>query len=345
MTPSHTKQWTVHGKNGFDSLRWNEKAEIPRLGDNDVLVHFYYASPSYRELCIPLGKHPFPTRDGHVPGTDGAGVVEAVGSKVSRFKPGDKVITLFNQGHLGGYIDDQIVATGLGGSVDGTFRQYGAFNEHGLVAMPSTLNFQQASTLPCAALTAWNALYGLEGRALKAGDTVLTQGTGGVSVFALQFAKAAGARVIATTSSTEKAEILKRLGADHVLDYKKDPKWGESARALTPDQSGVQHIIEVGGPNTMAQSFVAIKREGVISVIGFMGGLSKGEPSFLETLNTSSILRGIMVGSRVQLEELTRAIDANLIKPVVDEKVFALEELKECYQYMGNLTVKIDSPD
>lgn len=137
-------------------------------------------------LILTKGKYPFPTRDGHVPGADGAGVVEAVGSKVSRFKPGDKVITLFNQGHLGGYIDDQILATGVGGSVDGTFRQYGAFNEHGLVAMPSTLNFQQASTLPCAALTAWNALYGLDGRALKAGDTVLTQGTGGVSIFALQ---------------------------------------------------------------------------------------------------------------------------------------------------------------
>lgn len=132
----------------------------------------------------------------------------------------------------------------------------------------------------------------------------------------------------------EKAEILKRLGADHVLNYTKDPKWGESARALTPDQGGVQHIIEVGGPNTMAQSFRAIKREGVISVIGFLGGSSKAEPSFLETLNTSSIVRGIMVGSRVQLEELTRAIDANLIKPVVDEKVFALKELKECYQYI-----------
>lgn len=137
-------------------------------------------------LILIKGKFPFPTRDHHVPGSDGAGVVEAVGSKVTRFKPGDKVVTLFNQGHIGGYIDPGILGTGLGGSLDGTLRQYGAFNEQGLVAMPSTLDFKQASTLPCAGVTAWNALYGLEGRALKAGDTVLTQGTGGVSIFALQ---------------------------------------------------------------------------------------------------------------------------------------------------------------
>lgn len=144
-----------------------------------------------------------------------------------------------------------------------------------------------------------------------------------------QFAKAAGARVISTTSSPQKAEILKRLGADHVIDYNKDHKWGESAKALTPDQAGVEHIIEVGGPNTIAQSFKAIKSEGVISVSGFLGGPSKEEPSFLETLLTSSIVRGVIVGSRLQFEQMNRAIDTKLIKPVVNEKVFAFEELKE----------------
>lgn len=310
-----------------------------------------------RRLILIQGKYIFPVRDPVVPGSDGAGIIEAVGSKVARFKQGDKIVTLFNQGHLGGHIDAKTISTGLGGSLDGTLRQYGVFNEQGLVTMPSTLDFQQASTLPCAALTAWNALYGLEGRALKPGDTVLTQGTGGVSIFALQvrgfcrnadqapenpflvftqpqFAKAAGARVISTTSSPQKAEILKRLGADHVLDYKKNPKWGESAKALTPDKAGVQHIIEVGGPNTIAQSLIAIKPEGVITVIGFLGGSSKDEPSFLQALTTMSIVRGIIVGSRLQFEQMNRAIDANLIKPYVDEKVFALEELKESYQYM-----------
>ncbi|MCJ1263771.1 hypothetical protein MMC22_003641 [Lobaria immixta] len=178
------------------------------------------------------------------------------------------------------------------------------------------------------------SLYGLEGRALKPGDTVLTQGTGGVSIFALQFAKAAGARVISTTSSPQKAEILKRLGPDHVLDYKKSPKWGESAQALTPDKAGVQHIVKVGGPNTMAQSLIATKPEGVISIIGFLGSSSKNEPSFLQVVTTMSIVRGIIVGSRLHFEQMNRAIDANLIKPFVDEKVFALEELKESYQYM-----------
>jgi NADPH:quinone reductase-like Zn-dependent oxidoreductase len=154
--------------------------------------------------------------------------------------------------------------------------------------MPSNLNFIEASTLSCAALTAWNALYGLETRALKPGDTVLTQGTGGVSMFAVQFAKAAGATVIATTSSNEKAEILKKHGADHIINYKENANWGEKAKSLTPGQLGVNHVVEVGGPTTMAQSLKAIKIDGVISIIGFIGGFSKDQPTFLDCLVCSS---------------------------------------------------------
>jgi NADPH:quinone reductase-like Zn-dependent oxidoreductase len=150
--------------------------------------------------------------------------------------------------------------------------------------MPSNLNFLEGSTLTCAALTAWNALYGLESRGLKPGQTVLTQGTGGVSIFALQFAKAAGARVIATTSSDKKAELLKKYGADHVINYKETPNWGEAAKSLTPGGAGVEHVVEVGGPTTMAQSLKAIKIDGVISIIGFIGGFDKEQPSFLDCL-------------------------------------------------------------
>jgi NADPH:quinone reductase-like Zn-dependent oxidoreductase len=242
-----------------------------------------------------------------VPTSDGAGVVEAVGSGVTRFQKGDKVLTLFNQGHLAGSLDFQSVGTGVGGTIDGALQQYGAYNEQGLVPMPSNLDFLQGSTLVCAGLTAWNGLYGLESRSLKPGDWVLTQGTGGVSMFAVQFAKAAGAKVIATTSSAAKGEKLKALGADHVINYKEVANWGEEAKKLTPGGRGVQHILEVGGPNTMVriifpfraeivkqriankfpqtQSLKAISFDGVISIVGFLGGV-KGEqqPTFLDCL-------------------------------------------------------------
>jgi NADPH:quinone reductase-like Zn-dependent oxidoreductase len=253
-------------------------------------------------------------------------------------------LTLFNQGHLGGSLTPLTAATGLGGVVDGTLRQYGTFNENGLVEMPPSLNWLEGSTLSCAALTAWNGLYGV--KSLQPGQVVLTQGTGGVSIFALQFAKAAGAIVIATTSSTKKAGILQKLGADHVLNYKDDPEWGIKAKELTPGKEGVDHIIEVGGPSTVKQSLAAVKIDGVISIIGFLGGAkNENEPSFMEILSRICIVRGVFVGNRVQFEEMVctsgsclvlrlmtlqdRAIEAAKIKPVVDEKVFTLEEAKE----------------
>lgn len=369
MAPSKTKQWTVEGKTGFDSLKYHDKADIPTLGDHDVLVNFHYASLNYRDLIIPKvphhlsssypknqahpslqGKYPFPIDLPVIPASDGAGTIVATGPRVSRFQKGDRVLTLFNQSHLAGPIKASDSLTGLGGKLDGTLCQYGAFDESGLVHMPSTLDFQQGSTLPCAALTAWNALYGVESKSLKPGDTVLAQGTGGVSMFALQFAKAAGARVISTTSSDAKAEVLKKLGADHVINYKTDQNWGDTAKKLTPGGIGCAHVVEVGGPKTMAQSLKAIRPEGTISIIGFLGGFSKDQPSFLDCLNNICTVRGVLVGSRLQFEQMNEAIDANGIKPVVDEKVFVLEEAKEAYQYMwdqkhfGKLTIKIDDP-
>jgi len=167
--------------------------------------------------------------------------------------------------------------------------------------MPSSLSYEQGSTLTCAGLTAWNALYG--SKPLAPGDVVLTQGTGGVSIFAVQFAKAAGATVIATTSSTEKAERLKQLGADHVINYKEVKDWGKEAKKLTPRGEGVDHVVEVGGPESIKQSFEAIKMGGVISVIGFVGGV-EGGPGFLEPLMRICTVRGILVGSRVQFEAM-----------------------------------------
>ncbi|KAG9236345.1 hypothetical protein BJ875DRAFT_232267 [Amylocarpus encephaloides] len=345
--PKTTQAWTVQGKDGFDSLKFDQATPVPKVSDYEVLVKLHAASLNYRDLIIPKGKYPFAQADGVVPGSDGAGEVIAVGSKVTRFKNGAKVVTLFNQGHLGGSLNPQTGATGLGGVIDGTLRQYGIFNENGLVDMPASLNWLEGSTLSCAALTAWNALYGL--KPLQPGQTVLTQGTGGVSIFAVQFAKAAGATVIATTSSVKKAEVLKKLGADHVINYRDETEWGTKAKELTLNKEGVDHIVEVGGPPTLAQSFNAIKIDGVISIIGFLGGVGKEkQPSFLEPLNHICNLRGVLVGNRVQFEDMNRAIEINKIKPVVDDKVFALADAKEAYQYMwdqkhfGKLTIKIE---
>lgn len=223
----------------------------------------------------------------------------------------------------------------LGGSLDGVFRQYGAFEQNGLVRLPECLNFLEGATLSCAALTAWNSLYGFEGKKLLPGQWVLTQGTGGVSIFALQFAKAAGARVVATTSSTEKAALLEKLGADHIINYRETPDWGTKAKEFTGG-IGFDHIIEVSGPTSMTQSLKAVKMEGVINIIGFVGGFkAENEPSFLEALLHMCTIRGVLVGSRTQMVDMCAAIEGNpeKLKPVIDSKVFKLEQLKEAYEY------------
>jgi NADPH:quinone reductase-like Zn-dependent oxidoreductase len=270
-----------------------------------------------------------------IPGSDGAGTVVAIGKHVTRFQPGDKVLNIFNQGHIGGGMNPQIAATGTGGALDGVLRTYGAFNENALVRSPSNLTPLEASTLACAGLTAWNALFGSLDHTVKAGHWVLVQGTGGVSIFALQFAKAAGARVIATTGSSSKVELLKKIGADHVLNYKDDLNWGETAKKITGGR-GVDHVVQVAGAKEMEQSITAIKMGGSIDIIGFLAGVQdENEPSFLRCLTNLFTARGIFVGSRVQMEEMIEAIEAHpeALRPVIDEKVFKLEQLKEAYEY------------
>lgn len=204
--------------------------------------------------------------------------------------------------------------------------------------MPNNLSFVEAATLTCAGLSVWNALYGIEGHTLRSGDWVLTQGSGGVSVFAIQFAKAAGARVNATMSTAEKANRLETLGADHILNYNDDPEWGQTAKQLIGGK-GVQHVIEVTGVSAMRQSLKAVAIEGVVSIIGFRAGMDRKEsPSFAEVQATFSLIRGLFVGSRQQFEQMNKAIEANGIKPVVDGKVFKLEEVREAYQVSGPRT-------
>lgn len=332
--PKTTNQYVLKEQKGFDSLVLEKDVAIPALGDYDVLVQIQAVSINYRDLIIATGDYPFPVKVPRVPCSDAAGNVLAIGSRVNEFEVGDKVCTLFNELHTAGPMTPRIVASGLGGAFEGTLRQYGVFPQHGLVAAPTNLSPTEAGTLSCAPLTAWNALYGLESKALKQGQTVLTQGTGGVSIAAIQFALAAGANVIATSSTDEKCEFLKKLGATHTINYKKHENWGEVAKKLTPNGAGVDHVVEIGGPNTMKQSMNAIKMEGVITVIGFVGGAAaEDQPSTLDTLTYCCTVRGILVGSRMQFQDMNKAIDANNIKPVVD-KTFKFEEAKEAYQYM-----------
>ncbi|RDW58629.1 alcohol dehydrogenase-3 [Coleophoma cylindrospora] len=349
MAVSVSRTWTLNsGMEGLDKLKFNDTT-ISSVGHHEVLVRFHYASLNYRDVQMTTGKNISNVKDNVVPGSDGAGIVIAIGSAVTRFKAGDKVLTVFANVFGSPTLDD-FLNLPLGGAQDGTFRQYGVFNEERLVTMPASLTFQEASCLTCAGVTAWNALYGLPCYSIKPGDVVLTQGTGGVSTFAIHFAKIAGATVIATTSSEERVEFLKNMALppDHIINYKTDPNWGDTAKSLSPDGQGVDHVIEIGGPGTLEQSFKAIKLGGLISVIGYRGGISGEAPAFVEIIRRNCILRGVLVGNRQHLEEMIHAIDANRIKPILDPKEWKLEELKEAYEYMleskhlGKVTIRID---
>ncbi|OJJ95106.1 hypothetical protein ASPACDRAFT_1876928 [Aspergillus aculeatus ATCC 16872] len=348
MPPQTNKQWILrHFGNTFDSLE-RTTSPIPEVGEYDVLVKIEAVSLNYRDASIPMNMYPFPSKPDLIPCSDGAGTVVQTGSKVTAFQAGDRITSLFFAAHLFGDLTAEAQKTGLGGFLDGCLQQYRVFHEGSLVHAPRNLSPVESATLPCAALTAWNALYGV--KPLRPGQTVLVQGTGGVSAFALQFAKAAGATVIATTSSSAKAQRLKELGADHVINYREDANWGETARKLT--RHGVDHVVEVGGLNTVRQSLKCVKLEGVISVIGYIGGTSAAKdekpPQILDTLTGAAIVRGIQIGSKEQMLDMIQAIEANDIRPVVDERVFGFNDAREAYQYLwdqkhfGKVVIKVD---
>jgi NADPH:quinone reductase-like Zn-dependent oxidoreductase len=246
------------------------------------------------------------------------------------------------QGWLEGPVTPAKGRTALGGGdLDGTLREYGAFHVDSLVRIPDPLSFEEAATLPCAAVTAWNALV-VVGQ-IKAGDTVLTRGTGGVSIFALQMAKLHGARVISTSSSDEKLARARKLGADETINYKTKPEWDREVLRLTGG-SGVDHVVEVGGAGTLPRSVNAVRMGGVVSVIGV---LAKGEGlNPLKVLMKTLRVQGIFVGSRQMFEEVNRAISGNGIKPVID-RVFAFEEAREAMAYLesgahfGKIVVRV----
>lgn len=273
-----------------------------------------------------------------IPASDGAGVILATGAKAI-LQPGDLVCTHLLQ-HKPAHepVTFPEIMTGLGHGTDGTIRKCGVFHESALLRMPQGLSFVQASTLSCAGLTAWNALYGLRRASIRAaGDDgenefVLVQGTGGVSVLAMQFALAAGATVIATTSTAEKMQKLRSLGAHHVINYREDVNWGETAKALTPNARGVDVVVDVGGSATLEQSFTAIRSDGLVSITGLLG--EGNPPSIMACMAQGCVARGVLLGTKAQFEEMNAFIGERGVKPLVDERVFKFNEVKKAYKYL-----------
>jgi NADPH:quinone reductase-like Zn-dependent oxidoreductase len=329
------KLYTVaKGASGFEAIKRGERDQ-PMPGPHQALVRVRAASLNFRDLAIVSGKYmrgPL-TRD-TVPLSDGAGEVVAVGAAVRTLKVGDRVVATFTQGRP---------PEALGSPLDGVLAELAAFDEEGLLKIPPHLSFEEAATLPCAGVTVWNAL--MHGpKSVRPGDTVLTLGTGGVSIFALQIAKLAGARVIITSSSDAKLERAKSLGADHGINYKAHPDWEKNVLELT-DGEGADHVIDTGGAGTLPHSYLAVGPGGIVSVIGVMTR-PEGDLSPYPLMTKFAMVRGIFVGAREHFEGLMRAVAVNRMKPVVDktfefdDAVEALKALKAA-QHFGKIVIRI----
>ena len=287
----------------------------PRAGE--VLVRVRATSLNYRDLMVARGQYGGEAKKSLVPLSDGAGEIAALGEGATRFRVGDRVVGAYYPSWLAGamHARDQQSMKGAG-AVDGTLAEYVVFNENGVVAIPKYLSYEAAATLPCAGVTAHNALF-VSGPRLDIGGTVLVQGTGGVSIIAAQLARAAGLRVIATSSSAKKLDKLRELGITDLVDYRANPEWQTEVLRLTGGE-GVDHVLEVGGAGTLPRSFQAVMRGGAITLIGILAGVgSQIDP--LPILGKGIRLQGLSVGSVAMLEALNRSLEATRIEPVIDE--------------------------
>jgi NADPH:quinone reductase-like Zn-dependent oxidoreductase len=327
------------GAKRVEDLHRGERPE-PKVGPHDVLVHLRAAALNYRDHAILTGKYRYDLDHDTIPCSDGAGEVVTVGSAVTRFQPGDRVIPTFFQIWIDGVPPKNRAA--LGAPLDGTLAEFVSLDEDGWVRMPSSLSFEQAATLPCAGPTAWNALM-RAGTPIKPGDTVLCLGTGGVSMFALQFARAAGARVIVTSSSDEKIERARKLGASDGVNYQRHPDWEKEVLRLTGGR-GVDCVIENGGIGTLARSFECVGWGGKVALIGVLAG-REGNANPHDLMFKSASLHGIGVGSRASLEQLMQAIEVNRIQPVID-RVFSFDQVPDAFalqasgSYFGKIVIK-----
>ncbi|HWA61549.1 MAG TPA: NAD(P)-dependent alcohol dehydrogenase [Caulobacteraceae bacterium] len=308
---------------GLGNIVIEERAKpAPKAGE--ILVRVRASSLNFHDFAVVGGL--IPAADGRIPMSDGAGEVEAVGEGVTAFKPGDQVLSLFFPNWVAGDPALDRLTGVPGDHADGFAAEYVAMPASAFTRLPKGWSFAEAATLPCAALTAWRALM-VEAR-IKPGDVVLTQGTGGVSIFALQLAKAAGATVISTSSSAEKLERLKALGADHLINYKETPAWGQAAAELTGGR-GVDVVVEIGGAGTLPQSVQAARIGGHVSLIGVLAGFAGDVPTAL-IMSKNVAVKGITVGSRQDQVDMIAAIEATGIRPVIDS-TFPLDQIAAAF--------------
>ena len=319
----------VKGCDSLDGMKLVERPD-PEPGRGEILVRIRAASINYRDQAVVTG-HYFggAVQRNTIPLSDGAGEVIGVGGGVTRFREGDRVAGTFFQGWDDGP-PRYVFPTALGAPADGTLTELKVFNENDAVRIPDSLTFEEAAALPCAGVTAWNGLM-VSGKPIKPGDTVLVLGTGGVSMLALQFAKAAGARVIGTSSSDEKLERARALGLDEGINYKKaHNNWDEEVLGLTGG-IGVDCVVEVGGVGTLMRSMKSVAPGGKIALIGVLSGF-EGDTNPHTLMRKGGNLHGIFVGNRAMFEEMNEAIEINGVKPPID-KVFPFEEARQAYEF------------
>lgn len=329
------------GATSVDGLRPATRPD-PQPGSREIVIRVRATSLNYRDQMIVTGNYfGGPVSRDMIPLSDGAGEVAAVGSGVTRFKIGDRVAGTFFQGWISGPMTERHPA--LGNPLDGTLAEHIVLHQDGVVGIPSSISFEEAATLPCAGLTAWNALM-VSGKPVKAGDTVLCLGTGGVSMAGLLFARAAGARVIVTSSSDEKIKRACILGASDGVNYKRFPDWEKEVIRLTGGR-GADHILENGGAGSLNKSFEAAAFSGKVALIGFLAAV-KGDINPAILMMKSGSMIGIGVGSRSMFEDMNRAIEVNRIKPVVD-KVFPFDQAVEAFRcqasgdFIGKVVITI----
>jgi NADPH:quinone reductase-like Zn-dependent oxidoreductase len=317
----------LKGSTDMSSLRVVD-CEVPDPGPGQVLIRMRAAALNFRDHAVVTGNYfgGILQRD-TVPLSDGAGEITAVGEDVGRFKVGDRVAGCFFQVWADG-VPDLARVRALGSPLDGVLSEYVVLDQHGVVAIPDHLSFEEAACLPCAGVTAWNALM-FSGR-IRPGHTVLTLGTGGVSVFALQFAKMSGARVIVTSSSDEKLARAREIGADGTINYVTSPDWDQEVLAMTGGR-GADHIIEVGGSGTLSKSFASIGFRGQISLIGVLSG-REGDTNPHALMLKNAALKGIFVGNRAMFEHMNEAIAVNRMQPVVD-RVYDFDDAAAAYEH------------
>ena len=333
------KHYKVIKPGGLENLAIVD-VDVPEPGPGQVLVRWRATSLNYHDYAVAQGS--IITEDGRIPMSDGAGEVVAAGSGVSSWNPGDKVMSLFFPDWIDGRPTPLNTQAVSGDTVDGYASEYSLVDEHALTRIPNGYSFEQAATLPCAALTAWRALI-VDGN-LQAGDSVLVQGTGGMSIFALQIAKAAGAYVYATSSSDEKMERLRALGADEVVNYRTDANWGKTIAELS---GGVDHVLDVGADATLSHSVDAVAMGGQVALIGVLGGVTA--KIVMPTMFFKHVkMNGLAVGSRVMQEKMITAIETNQIAPIID-RAFAFDELAAAFRHQasgahfGKIVVKLDA--